>query len=217
MERSGNLAADNAIAAGNSEPLTARAAVVDARPVATPPDGLPDCARIKTLIGERRARDLRPGDRVLTRDNGYQPLRWSGILGLDGSDPTQRPIRICKGALGRSLPERVLTVAPGQRFLIGGADGLTQPGLPEVTITAAQLTSLKGIGPLPGTPPGFVQLLFDRHELILAEGAWTESLYLTPEALTRLPDLLTEANTTSPARPPAPPDLLTALLALGQT
>lgn len=39
--------------------------------------------------GERRVEDLRAGDRVITRDNGIQEIRWAGAKRVDG-DGVQR-------------------------------------------------------------------------------------------------------------------------------
>mgnify|MGYP003561850666 FL=1 len=36
--------------------------------------------RIATPRGERPVEDIRPGDRVMTRDNGPQPVRWAGSV-----------------------------------------------------------------------------------------------------------------------------------------
>ncbi|WP_417207255.1 Hint domain-containing protein [Antarctobacter sp.] len=178
--------------------------------------GLPGGARIKTLRGERRASELRPGDPVLTRDNGYQPLRWTGRI-VPGPVPGMT-IRIRKGALGRGVPDRVLLVAPGQRFLVGGARLRHLLGLAEATVTATQLTGLKGVSALSDRPTAFVQLLFDRHELLLAEGAWTDSLLVTAEFLDQVPGATCDAPTCPlpPARPPVPPQLLQALLGDGR-
>lgn len=220
MERSGIFPVDGAVPVD----VLDETGLPPGRERTCPPEiagGLPCCARIKTLQGERRAGDLRPGDRVLTRDNGYQSLRWSGRT-PDGS-PAVAAIRIRKGVLGHGLPERVMLVAPEQRFVIGGARLRHLLGLAEATVTAAQLTRLKGVTALHHSPGTYVQILFDRHEVVMVEGVWTESLRLTPAVLARLPratqdallaagPALTKDGSAPPARPPVPSDLVQTLL-----
>ncbi|SNS93607.1 Hint domain-containing protein [Antarctobacter heliothermus] len=223
MERSGTFPGDGAVPVDVMD----EAGLAPGRVQVSPPEiagGLPCCARIKTLQGERRAGDLRPGDRVLTRDNGYQPMRWSGRT--PSGSPAVAAIRMRKGVLGHGVPERVMLVAPGQRFVIGGPRLRHLLGLAEATVTAAQLTRLKGVAALYHTPGVHVQMLFDRHEVLLAEGVWTESLRLTPAVLARLPratqdaliaagPALAEDGSAPPARPPVPPDLVPILLRSG--
>lgn len=60
--------------------------------------------RIETETGPVRVEDLAVGDRVLTRDDGYQQIRWIGSRHLDAATlaakPKLRPILIGKGAMG---------------------------------------------------------------------------------------------------------------------
>ena len=78
--------------------------------------------RIETPRGAVAVEDLRPGDLVLTRDRGAQPLRWVGSSRVDGgtlaSTPRLRPIRIRAGALGRHAPAQDLLVSPQHRILV---------------------------------------------------------------------------------------------------
>lgn len=219
MERSANFPGDRGLSVEVIEPPAASCVPLCAA-AADIAGGLFCGARIKTLRGERRIEDLRIGDRVLTRDNGYQPLRWCGRTATGAAPPFTRPIRIRKGALGRGMPERVLIVAPGQRFLFGGARIHNLLGTPEVIVAASQMTALRGVAPLPDRPLDFVHLLFDRHELVLAEGAWTESLHLTQIVREWLPAPTRNARAkdlTMPlARALAPPDLVRAFLTPGR-
>ncbi|WP_176445292.1 Hint domain-containing protein [Maliponia aquimaris] len=157
--------------------------------------------RVKTLRGEVAAEALRPGDRVLTRDNGYQPVDWTGRAAplLSGSG---RAVRLRKGALGRGMPERCLWVAPGQRLLIGGERLSATFGQPEVLVDARHLTCLSGVALCAAPPLPLVQVRLDRHELILCEGTWCDSLLGGPD------------RQDSPARPVLQGDDLRAVLRL---
>ncbi|MCM2562381.1 Hint domain-containing protein [Lutimaribacter sp. EGI FJ00015] len=135
---------------------------------------------IKTLRGEVRAVDIRLGDMVLTRDAGYQPVRWTGARRLSPSvlraNPELRPVRIGAGALGCNQPEHDLTVSPQHRVLIGSA--LTQLwfGEEEVLVAAHHLTCLDRVKQVrPDTGVTYVHMMFDNHQIICGDGAWSES------------------------------------------
>ena len=72
--------------------------------------------RIATPEGPRPVQDLRPGDLVLTRDRGAQPLRWTGrrLLGDTAlsAAPHLRPVRIAAGVLAPGIPCQGLCVSP---------------------------------------------------------------------------------------------------------
>jgi len=139
--------------------------------------------RIATPQGPVRVEDLRAGDLVLTRDQGPQRLLWTGRrdLGRDELDarPDLRPIRLRQGTLGLS---RDILVSPQHGMLLRlpcGAERLAR---------ARHL-----VGRLPGARVargrrriGYVHLLFRRHQIVLAEGAPSESLYPGPQALRAL-------------------------------
>lgn len=71
---------------------------------------------IETPQGPVAIEDLVPGDLVLTRDRGAQPLRWIGSRGLSGRElaaaPHLVPIRIRAGALAAGVPAADLLVSP---------------------------------------------------------------------------------------------------------
>lgn len=135
--------------------------------------------RITTDRGEVAVEDLRLGDRVLTRDNGYQPLRWIGRRDLSLADlivkPALRPVEISAGALGAGLPLRSMKVSPQHRMLIEGARAEILFGDLEVLVAAAHLTVLSGVETRLTAGVSYIHLLFDQHEILCAEGAWTES------------------------------------------
>ncbi|ETD84405.1 Hint domain-containing protein [Rhodobacter capsulatus] len=131
--------------------------------------------------------ELVPGARVITRDNGMQELLWVGrrrfgwqALGLN---PLLRPVRIAAGALGQGLPERDMLVSPNHRFLTclpgGGESG-------ERLTMARDLVGLDGITLHPAAQVDYWQLLFAHHELVVADGAWSESFLPTEASLAAL-------------------------------
>ncbi len=77
---------------------------------------------IATPQGERLVEDLREGDRIITRDNGIQEIRWVGRKDLTGHmlarKPHMRPILVQKGSLGNGLPGHDLLLSPNHRILV---------------------------------------------------------------------------------------------------
>ncbi|OZB17942.1 MAG: hypothetical protein B7X55_05575 [Rhodobacterales bacterium 34-62-10] len=143
---------------------------------------------ITTIDGEVPVEKLCVGDLILTLDEGFQPLRWIGCQALTPTDlackPELRPIRIRAGALGAGVPRRDLVVSPHHRIFARSKIARNMFGCHEVLVAAKDLLFLDGIEVDCG--PGGVDywhLLFDKHQLIYAEGAIAESLYAGPEAL----------------------------------
>lgn len=134
---------------------------------------------IKTIGGQIPVEALKPGMKVLTRDHGFQALRWIGQRCLDAvrlaAQPELNPIRICAGALGNGLPERDIVVSPQHRMLLSGARAELLFGENEVLVAALYLLGQPGIERLHPEEVTYLHLLFDAHEIILAENAWTES------------------------------------------
>ncbi|KGJ02785.1 hemolysin [Paracoccus halophilus] len=146
---------------------------------------------IDTESGPVAVEDLVPGMRVLTRDRGLQPLRWIGsrVLGskMLNINPNMRPIRIRAGALGDGKPTRDLLVSPQHRVLVRSNIARKMFGTAEVLVAAKQLLQIEGIDIAHDlTTVEYFHFLFDRHEIVLSEGAETESLYTGKEALKSL-------------------------------
>ena len=143
---------------------------------------------IRTDRGKIAVEALSVGEMVLTLDNGFQPLRWIGMRKIDAAtlvaNPALRPIRIRAGVLGRNLPEQDLLVSPQHRVLARSRIAARLFGTSEVLVAAKQLLQLPGVDiAAEFEAVTYVQLLFDRHEIIYSNGAQTESLYTGAEAL----------------------------------
>ena len=165
--------------------------------------------RIATETGEVAVEHLSEGDRVLTADRGFQPLRWIGRRSVPAdalrADPKLRPIRIAAGALGQGLPRRDLWVSRQHRMLIRSPIVTRLCGVPEVLVPAIRLTDLPGIARDESCAAvDYFHLAFDRHEVILAEGAPTESLLLGPRACEILGPATLQALGTACADPARP-------------
>ncbi|MCB4454339.1 Hint domain-containing protein [Leisingera sp. McT4-56] len=134
---------------------------------------------IATPLGERRVEDLQAGDRVITRDNGIQEIRWVGIRTLEGADMKGlahlQPVLIRQGALGNGLPERDMMVSPNHRVLVANDKTALYFEDREVLVAAKHLTGLAGVDVVELASVTYIHFMFDQHEVVLSDGAWTES------------------------------------------
>ena len=128
--------------------------------------------RIATPFGPRRAGDLTVGDLVLTRDHGPRPLRWTGSR-RTAATGNCAPIRLRPGVLPGL--ERDLLVSPQHRMLFEGYRAQLLFGEEEVLIAARHLVDGRDVTVEEGGEVTYVHLLFDAHEIVMAEGAATES------------------------------------------
>ncbi len=129
--------------------------------------------KIATSGGARDVADLKPGDMVVTRDNGLQPIRWVGQRTVPALG-SLAPIRFESGVLGNGKP---LLVSPQHRVLIQGPQASLMFGEGEVLASAKHLTNGGSIVQQAGGEVTYVHIMFDRHEIVYAEGAATESFY----------------------------------------
>ena len=134
---------------------------------------------IATIKGEIPAGQIRQGDCVLTRDNGYQPVTWAGQKHMTLPDlcdaPHLRPVLIRKGALGHGRPLRDLVVSPNHRVLVVSASARLYFDESEVLVAAKYMVGQPGITSVPVSAVTFIHFLCARHELVLSDGAWTET------------------------------------------
>ena len=134
---------------------------------------------IATAKGERLVEELVEGDRIITRDNGIQEIAWVGHKEMTGKqlvqNPHLKPILIKAGALGNGLPERDMMVSPNHRVLV--ASELTQLYFEENEVLAAakHMVGAEGIHAVDVMSTTYVHFMFERHEVVLSNGAWTES------------------------------------------
>ncbi|WP_371223845.1 Hint domain-containing protein [Roseovarius sp. 2305UL8-3] len=134
---------------------------------------------IATPRGERRVEDLQVGDRIITRDNGLQEIRWVGKRTMTGQEllnaPHMQPVLIRAGSLGQGLPERDLLVSPQHRILMNSDRAALYFEEREVLAAAKHLTGLEGVDVVDSSSTTYVHFMFDQHEVVLSNGSWTES------------------------------------------
>lgn len=134
---------------------------------------------IATPKGERKVEELAVGDRIITRDNGMQEIRWIGRREMSGEELAAkehlRPVLIQQGALGNGLPERDMMVSPQHRVLIANDKTALYFEEREVLVAAKHLTDMDGIDVVDVSHTTYIHIMFDQHEVILSDGTWTES------------------------------------------
>ena len=144
--------------------------------------------RIRTIDGLIAAESLRQGDLVWTKDDGYQPIRWIGHRTYNEKhlmdNPNIRPIVLRAGSLGVNIPERDLRVSPQHTMFVNSRALKNLFKVKEALIAAKHLVQIAGIDvDADVTSVTYILFLFDRHQIVEAEGAESESLFTGPVAL----------------------------------
>jgi hypothetical protein len=143
---------------------------------------------IKTRNGEVPVGALEKSDQVLTRDHGFQPVLWVGQTeipaGYFRENPDACPVVIRAGSLGANCPARPLCVASSHRILLRSRVAELAFLSSEVFAEAlVWVQSGKAERTAPDKPLTITHLLMASHQVILADGAWVESLLAVPEML----------------------------------
>ncbi len=171
--------------------------------------------RIATPGGGTVARGIKVGD-LVTTERGPMPVRWVGRRRVTAAEMAAndrlRPVRIAAGALGQGLPRADLWVSRQHRMLISSPICQRMFGQTDILVSALKLTALPGIH-IDETIAqiDYIHLLFDRHEVVFAEGAPSESMRLqtgslaalSPEAVEELHLLFPEMAQGGPFGPDA--------------
>ncbi|HHI69655.1 MAG TPA: hypothetical protein ENJ91_01535 [Rhodobacteraceae bacterium] len=140
--------------------------------------------RITMANGEQRPiEDLRVGDKVLTRDDGIQPVRWIG-RSIQRAVGEFAPVLITKGVLNN---ENDLLLNPNHRLFIYQRVDAVGAGRSEVLVKAKHLVNGTTVRRQSGGFVEYFQLLFDEHQIVFAEGIAAESLMLDERTTAALP------------------------------
>ena len=146
-------------------------------------------ARILTDRGERAIETLRPGDMLLTRDHGYQPIRWIGQSTVKGRGKFA-PVAINSTVLDGA--RRPLLVSPQHRVLFTGYKAELLFGQNEVLVAAKHLVDGRDVRIVERELVTYFHLMFDRHEVVYAEGAATESFHAGDVGIAAISDAARE-------------------------
>lgn len=161
---------------------------------------------IETPEGPRPVETLGIGDTVVTADHGPQPLRWIGRQRVPARG-RHAPVFVPGGPLGNRRP---LLLSPQHRILLSDPRLAPHFDTSEVLAPAKGFVGHIGIRRAPLVEVDYFHLLFDRHEVLFANGLAVESLYLPDvrrldedaalELAATCPQLAGEAMHEAPAR-----------------
>lgn len=140
----------------------------------------------------RSIETLCAGD-VLRTQSDRAVLRWIGSRRISKAQliaqPKLRPILIKKGALGPNVPETDLRVSRQHRVLVQSKIAKRMFGAYEVLIAAQRLVGLPGVEVDNSLEPvTYFHILFDKHEIVVSNGALTESFFPGQQALRSIGD-----------------------------
>lgn len=149
----------------------------------------------------RMIEDIQPGEMVLTREHGAQPLRVNAKSTMRAHG-NLAPVVISAGVLGN---DRDLAIAPHHRVFIYRRDTDHTAPAREVLVEAKFLIDNTRIWQREGGYVDYYALVFDRHEIIYAEGVPAESLLVSDTTLHTMPHALSaEIHATTPKLKHAP-------------
>jgi len=132
---------------------------------------------IQTVDGDVAVEDIKPGDLVITRDEGPRPVRWVGSRDVEAMGDFA-PIRIRAGTFGAHGD---LLLSPQHRILVRDSLAELLFGEQEVLIAAKDLLNDRSVIRRCGGMVTYVHLMFDRHQVIYSEGLPTESFLPGPQ------------------------------------
>lgn len=142
---------------------------------------------------------LRAGDKLITRDHGFQPILWAGRTVVPANSPCPSPIRFSAGCAGPNIPEQDFRLPAEHRILLKSSQiellfGCTEAFAPASAITNGHNISTTQID----YAASHFHILFAQHEIVMVEDIWVESFFpdqaalaaLSPEQKTHIQRLL---------------------------
>lgn len=146
---------------------------------------------IETPNGVRCVETLEPEEAVTLAGGGSARLRLNLLSPVSAAQmarhDTLAPVVVSAGALGDGLPQRDLRVSRQHRLMVRSAIAERMFGARDVLVAAIRLNQLPGVyieqnaGAL-----NYHHLVFDHHQVVLAEGAPAESFLTGREAIAAL-------------------------------
>lgn len=140
--------------------------------------------RLLTQFGDRPIETLAVGDMVVTRDHGLRPIRWIGRRDLPGTGRFA-PVRIAPDMAGGDTCGGLL-ISPQHRILFTGYTAELLFGESEVLVAAKHLVNDNDVRIVPRPTVTYVHIMFDRHEIIYADGIAAESFHAGDAAITAI-------------------------------
>ena len=158
---------------------------------------------VRTAEGDREIENLAVGDWLPTFFGGTRRIQWIGRYRYRKSDPAKAwvrsilPIRIARSALGPDVPNGDLYVTKTHALLIDGF--LVQAGnlVNDATIRRYDARDLDELE--------FFHIKLERHDVIYAEGALTETLLELDESAANFAEYLRQYGPATTKETPCTP------------
>ncbi|GGE28767.1 hypothetical protein GCM10011360_16150 [Primorskyibacter flagellatus] len=139
--------------------------------------------RILTPEGDVPVHRLKVGDLVTTLEGAARPIRWIGCTEVEARGRLA-PVRFAPGIVGNRRP---LVVSPQHRIYVAGWQAQLFLGLDHCLVPAHGFVNGRSVRRVDdGRRVQYWHVMLDTHEVILAEGAPTETLLPGPVALSTL-------------------------------
>lgn len=140
---------------------------------------------LQTPRGPRKVCELEAGDQVITQSGRVRTIIATNARHVQPIELHREtrllPIRIAAGALGAGVPERDLLVSRQHRILVASRIVRRICGHDEVLIPAFRLVGLPGIDVARAIKPiSYHHIRLDCHDIVLANGAPAETLFMGP-------------------------------------
>lgn len=151
------------------------------RPAKSFAGGFSGDALIRTPCGDRRAEMVRPGDLIVTRNDGLKPVRmvWKRTLTQSDMDAKtgRAPVRLKPRAIGPMMPRRDLLVAPDHRILVPGYRLAGEDDRQSCLVAAAEFAQASDEVYVDRNTCGvdLYTFIFDSHQVFTASGLPVES------------------------------------------
>lgn len=144
-------------------------------------------ALIATPHGQVPIKNLSVGDKVITLDNGPQPILWTGArnicLEYALRKPSVSPILIETAGPDGTLLTQPLILSPQHRVLLKHPMAQLVTGDAQVFIQATHLNSRH----IPRNDFTWHHILLPEHDIVCANGLWVESLFADGIAARKYP------------------------------
>ena len=162
------------------------------------PLGLAPETNVRTPCGPRRVENLRPGDLIVTRRDGLQPLRmiWKRTIAASeiAADPSLAPVAMKPRAVGPMMPQTELRLAGSHKLLVPGyrLEGLEDTDA--CLVRARELVNTTDDVWVDRTNRDitYFNLVFDCHQIFAANGLPVESFLPSPTSVCSLEDAVRE-------------------------
>ncbi|MGR3660969.1 MAG: Hint domain-containing protein [Paracoccaceae bacterium] len=179
--------------------------------------GIVEGGNVRTPCGPRRIELVRPGDLIVTRDNGLQPVRMVWKRTISTADmivnPDLAPIRFKPRAIGPMMPQKDLSVSPDHRLLVPGYRLFGQDQTTCCLIEAREIAGVSDAAYVDRSAAtvNYFTLVFDTHQIFSCNGLTIESFLptagtvaalddgLRDDLVRRFPQLKREPNSYPPA------------------